>query len=257
MKKIIIKTKHQIDKIRQSWKYLNEILSILKAKTNIWVNLLELEQIAEQFMKKNNIKGAFKWYWWFPSNLCLSINDCLVHWIPKDYNLKPWDLLKIDCWVNFEWYISDSAISIVVWWNSYNEKWAKLIETTKNWLDLAIKKIVPNWKIFDYSKTIYEYIRWKWFNILRYLTWHWVWVDVHEWPYIYNRPSEESKITFFKSWMVIAVEPITSLNSIDFVENKKNGFEIFTKYWDVWAQWEYTIAINDNWIEILSWILEL
>lgn len=255
-RKIIFKTPEQIKNIRQSWKLLNELLYILYNSTKVWVNLLDLEKISEDFMRKNNVKWAFKWFEWYPANLCLSVNECVVHGIPYNYNLKNWDLLKIDSWVTYKWWISDSAISIIVWWELANPIWYTLVKSTKNALDQAIKKVWP-WKlIYDYSNEVSYQITKDWFSILKTLTWHGVWVEVHEPPHIYNYPHENTKKTEFQPNMVVCFEPITAISSTDIVEKKWQPWNLYTKKWDFWAQREYMLLITENWYEILSWITE-
>lgn len=256
MKKIIYKTKEQVDNIRESWKYLNELLILIYENANTWVSLIELEYIAQSFIIKYNLSGAFKWYLGYPANLCLSINDCVVHGIPNEYKLMDGDLLKIDAWISYKWWISDAAISKIIWWNHLNYQWYELVKATKDWLDIAINQVWPNKLIYYFSDTIYKYIRSKWFNVLKYLTWHWVWENVHEWPYIYNWPHKDTGVIKFQSWMVLALEPITAINSTDFKENPRIPWSIFTKLWDLWAQREYTIAITDNGYELLAWITD-
>ena len=108
-----IKTLKQIENIRESWKYLNEMLLILREKAKAWVALIELEFVAEHFIQQNNLKWAFKWYDGYPTNLCLSVNDCVVHWVPNEYILKNGDLLKIDAWVVYEKWYSDSGFKVL------------------------------------------------------------------------------------------------------------------------------------------------
>jgi methionyl aminopeptidase len=92
----IIKTAKQIAAIRESGKYLNELLLLINEKAKAGTATIELEFVAEHFIKTHNLKGAFKHYKGFPANLCLSVNDCVVHGEPSDYILKNGDLLKID-----------------------------------------------------------------------------------------------------------------------------------------------------------------
>jgi len=252
----MIKTIQQINNIRESWKYLNELLIMLWNFSKAGIALIELEIIAEEFMKKNWIKWAFEWYQWFPANLCLSVNDCLVHGIPDDYILKNWDLLKIDSGVIYKWWYSDAAISVVIWWEMANPQARNLIQTTKKSLDEWVKKIA-NWKkIYDFSKTVNDEIKNWWFSVIKKLTWHWVGSAVHEKPYVYNRPHPDTNKTEFTSWMVVALEPITAITSDDFIE-WKNGWNLYTQDGDLWAQWEYTVVVTDKWCEILAWITEI
>jgi len=258
-RKIIIKTKQEIENIKESWKYLTELLILLNKKTTVSMPLLDLEKIAINYIashKASNIKWAFKWYNGFPTNLCLSVNDCVVHGIPDNYILKNWDILKIDCWITYKWWISDSAICVVIGWELANPTWYALTKATKAALDNWLKQIKPYKKIFAYSEEVEKTIKNKWFNIIKNLTGHWVGRMVHEAPYIYNYAHSDMKKVSFKPGMVVALEPITSLHSTDSVEKQWNSRNLYTKKWDIWAQWEYTIVITENWYEIISGITE-
>jgi len=253
-REIIIKTKDQIQKIKDSGKFLTEVLCLLQEKTKSGISLLELEEIAENYMKQNKIKWAFKWYHWFPANLCLSVNDCVVHWIPDEYILKNWDLLKIDCGVDYQWWISDSAISIVIGWELANPQWYELIQATKKALDEGVKKIKPYKKLFDYSNTVWNIISEAGFSVIKNLTWHGVGKFVHEAPYIYNFGHNNMKQISFKPGMVIALEPITAISSETTIEKSWNHWNLYTQNGDFWAQREYTVLVTEDWNEIISGI---
>lgn len=98
----LIKTPQQINTIRESGKYLNELLLYIKSQSKAGVSLIELETMAQKWLNQRNLKGAFKGYEGFPANLCLSVNDCVVHGIPDETVLKNGDLLKIDAGVIYE-----------------------------------------------------------------------------------------------------------------------------------------------------------
>lgn len=250
---IIIKNQEQIKNIRQSGKYLNELLYIIKDHCKAWVSLLELENIAQNFMDKNNLKWAFKWYNGFPANLCLSVNDCVVHGIPDNYILKNGDLLKVDCWVIYNKWVSDSAFAVVIWWEMANPLAHELTMVTKDALDYALEKIWPNKYVYDFSKAIYDFVRNKWFNIIKSLTGHGVWVKVHEKPNIYNWPHPETKKIKLQPGMVICLEPITAIQS-DEVVLKENDWNLYCKKWDIWSHWEYMVLVTENGYELLSGI---
>lgn len=254
---IIIKTKQQIANIRTSGKYLTDLLTKLQKAAKPGIKLIELEFIAEDFMKKNKIKWAFKHYNGFPANLCLSINECLVHGIPDNYTLKNGDVLKIDAGVNYQWGISDAAITVIVWWEAANPLGHKLAKETKKWLDLAIQHIWPGKKMFAYSHAVHQHIIGAGFTIIEKLTGHGVGVKVHERPYIHNHPHHpDTKSITFQAGMVIALEPITAIQSKDFELRKWNDRNLYTKKWDIWAHWEYTVLVTDKGYEILSWVTE-
>lgn len=256
MNEIIIKNAKQIENIRISGKHLTTLLRLLHNKAKAGISLIELEFVAEHYIKTNNLKWAFKGYEWFPANLCLSVNDCVVHGIPDTYILKNGDLLKIDCWITYNGGITDSAISIVIWGETANPLGYELVKATKKSLDESIKHIVPGHAIYEYSHRVHQIITNAWFSVLGKLTWHGVGKKVHEWPHIYNTPNPEMKKIYFQPGMVLAFEPITAVNSTDFMHKRGNDWNLYCKNGDLWAQWEYTILITEEWYEVLSWITE-
>lgn len=251
--KIVIKTPEQIAHIRQAGKHLTEMLLLLRDLVKPWVTLLELESAAADYLKKNNVKGTFIWHHGYKHNLCLSVNDCVVHGIPDRYILKDWDLLKIDAWVTYKWLIADSAISIVVWWNDKNIDAARLIEATKWALDTWLKFIKPWKSIYDFWYAVEQYVKSKWCTIIKNLTGHGVWTSLREPPFIHNRWHPDSQHIYFKPGMVVALEPITAMWSTWYREKPKvNNWNLYTMQWDLWAQWEYTILITETGYEVLA-----
>ena len=256
--KIIIKTPEQIANIREAGKYLTEMLGILSAYSKPWTVLLDIEAQAAAYLKKNNVKGTFIWHHGYKHNLCLSVNDCVVHGIPDRYVLKEWDLLKIDAGVTYKWYIADSAVSLVVGWNHTNTDAALLLETTKEALDIGLGFIKP-WKpLYDYWYAVQQHVKSKWCTIIKNLTGHGVGTALWEPPYIHNRGHPDSQDIFFKPWMVVALEPITAMGSTSYIEKPKiNNWNLYTAQGDLGAQREYTIVITDSWYEVLAGVQSL
>ncbi len=253
---IQIKDKRQIANIRESGKHLTALLHLLYSKAKAGISLIELEFVAEHYITTHKLKWSFKGYEWYPANLCLSVNDCVVHGIPDDYVLKKGDLLKIDCWITYNGWITDSAITIPIWGEAANPLGYALTKATKKWLDEAIKHIWPGKAIFEYSHRVYAIITNAWFSVLWKLTGHGVGSKVHEKPYVYNTPNPEMKNIVFQPGMVLAFEPITAVTSTDFTHKPGNNRNLYCKDGDLWAQREYTILITKDWYEILSWITE-
>jgi len=251
----MVKTPEQINHIREAGKYHNELLLILRKAAKAWVSLLELEEIASQFLKKNNLKGSFKWYNGYPANLCLSVNDCVVHGIPDAYILKNGDVLKIDLGVTYKWYMTDAAITVIIGGDHANPEAAWLVEATKDWLDECIRFFGPGRAVYDWSYAISHYVTQKWYKIIKPLTWHGTGKNVHEGPTIFNYPHPESKKTILQKNLVIAVEPITAITSSDYIERPSvNSRNLYTQFGDPGVQREYTLLITDNGYEILAGI---
>lgn len=252
---IIIKTPQQIENIRKSGAYLNELLLIIFEKAQVWVSLMDLENIAESYISERGLKWAFKWYNKFPCNLCLSVNDCVVHGIPDHYVLKNGNVLKIDCGITYQWWISDSAVTKIIWWELANPLWYALAQATFNGLNYAIKEIWPDLPIVNYSRAMSDFMKKTGFSVIQKLTWHGVWVRVHEAPHIYNYPHKDLRKIFFRPGMVLAFEPITAITSTDF-EHRASSRNLYCKNSDLGAHREYTILITENGYELLSWITD-
>lgn len=252
--KIIYKTPQQIANIRESGKYLTELLLLIQSEAKPWVSGIELEEIAQAFLDKNNITWAFKNYEWFPANLCFSNNECVVHGVPDETILKEGDLLKIDAGVDYLGGISDAAISFVIWWTWINKKADHLVMSTKGALDHGLSVVKPWHSLFKYGKAVYEYLAKRKCSVIKNLTGHGVGVEVHEGPRIYNRTNGEMQKYTFEKDMVVALEPITAIKSNVYKEKPWVQRNLYTKKGDLWAQREYTIVITEKGYEILAWV---
>jgi methionyl aminopeptidase len=253
-KTIKAKTPVQVDTLRESGKYLTELLWLLYEMCKPGISTMELEVFAQKFLLSHNIVGAFKWYGWFPTNLCTSVNDCVVHGVPSAYILQPWDVLKVDCGVNYQWMISDAAFTIVIGWDEEHPLAASLIETTRMALDESIRIIKP-WVVGkEFGKTVWNVVSSNGFQVLKNLTGHGVGLDVHEEPHIYNRPQNSMKKRSFVEGMVCALEPITAIKSTQYVEKQWIKHDLFTEFGDIGAQREYTVVVTNNGVEVLAWL---
>lgn len=254
---IIKKSQQQIDKIRVSWQYLTELLYLTYQHCTPDTTLKDIEQIVINYIKKHNLIAAFKDFGWFPWYLCTSLNDCVVHGIPDRTILKPGDVLKIDAGINYRGAISDAAFSIVVGGAETNPAGQLLIDVTKWSLDAGMKTIQPWTLLAQYGEIVSEYIYSRNHTIIKNLTWHGVGTHVHEDPSIYNYAHASGYKVRFQPGMVVALEPITAQTSESYIEDKVNKRNLYTKHGDLWAQREYTVAIGDNWPEILAGIQHL
>lgn len=256
MWKIIYKTDEQLNNLRESWKYLTELLYILYEKAQVGVTWIQLNQIAQDYIDKHNLKWSVNGYQGFPANLCFSVNECVVHGIPSNYVLKEWDLLKIDVDITYKWMITDACWSKIIWWNEHNQIGYELIKATKHATDAWVNSL-EIWKSFyNMWKAVFNTMQKAWFAVIKDLCGHWVWTKVHEAPFILNYPSKNLKNIILKKWMAFTIEPITALKSTTFVEKEPGWWDLLCEKWDLWAQWEYTLIASDKWVEVIAWIQE-
>lgn len=252
---IIIKTPEQVQNFRTSGQYLTDMLHILKDAAKPWVVLLELEKMSQDYCKKHNVTGAFFGHQGYKYNLCLSVNDCIVHWIPDKYELKPWDLLKIDAGINYKKILSDAAVSIVIWGDKTNPEATHLKNVTKEALDAGVKTLGP-WKpLYNYWYTVEMTVKQNNLSIIGNLTGHGVGTALWEPPYIYNYSHPSLQEIYLEPNMIIALEPITAIESRSYKERPEiNDWNLYTEKGDLGAQWEYSVLITQNGYEILAWI---
>lgn len=251
---IVRKSTQQLNNIRTSCQYLNDLMRILYQHIEPGMTLLQVEAIMTDFLEKRHLRSAFYGYEGFPGQLCLSNNDCVVHGIPDKTILKAWDLLKVDLGIDYRGGISDSAFSIVVGWAAANPEAQKLIDITKQALDRWLEHVKSWAKVVEYAQVVQEHVYAQGMTLIKDLTWHGVGNDLHEDPYIYNYPHPSTYKTQFVSGMVVALEPITAQSSEDFIEDPTNERNLYTEHGDLGAQWEYTVYVSDNWPEIRAWL---
>lgn len=169
--------------------------------------------------------------------------------------MKNGDLLKIDAGLIYEKGVSDSAISVIVGDASANPLGADLIRATKASLDRGVATIKTGGFAYDYSKTVHNTIINEGFRVLKTLSGHGVGNDVHEMPLFLNYPAATMKKIQWTPGMVVALEPITAVESDDVVYHESD-WNLYCRKGDLGAQWEYTVLITENGPEILAGVTE-
>jgi len=248
---MIVKNNKEIEQLRKNWKIHKIIFEEIKKIIKPWISAIDIDILCWNLCKKHSVLPWFKWVYNFPANICISINDVVVHWIPKKSMIfKEWDVVKFDFWVKDKnmWLNTDAAFTVIIWDENKYPKIKKLLDTTKEALYKGIEQCKIWNKIWDIWNAIQKHVESEWFFIVKDLTWHGLWFTLHEKPYIYNywKPNTWEKI---KKWMLLAIEPITWFSSWKIYE--KWWFEIYISDWSYWCQFEHTILITDNEPEII------
>lgn len=244
-------TKQELEKMRENAKIHKKIFEEIKKILVQWTSAYEIDKLCSKNAKKYWVFCAFKWVYSFPDNVCISVNNVVVHWRPrKDIIFKNWDLVTVDMGIKdkYYWVYTDAAFSLIIWWDDKNPKWAKLIEVNKKALYAWIK-MAKDWNtVWDISYAIQKEIEWAWFKVVRELTGHAIWKKLHEKPYIPNFWTPWTWIKL-KKWMTLAIEPILWETSWEIID--KNDWEIYIKDWSLGCQYEHTILITDWEAEII------
>ncbi len=250
---ILIKTKKEIDYIRESCKIVAETLQLVKSKIKIGVTTKELDLIAEDYIISNNAFPAFKGYSLgsgvkYPATLCISVNDQVVHGIPGDYVLKDGDLVSVDVGVVKNNYYGDAAISIGV--GKVSDVRQKLMEVTERSLYIGINQATESNKLHDISYAIQQYVESNGFSVVRDLCGHGVGKFLHEDPSVPNYGKKGTGPSL-KRGMTLAIEPMVNVGNWQVIV-VSDGWTIKTADGTDSAHFEHTILITDKKPEILT-----
>lgn len=250
---IYIKSKKEIDQIRESCKIVAETLQLLKHNVRPGITTLELDKIAEDYILSNNATAPFKGYsqagcFNFPGSICTSVDDEVVHGIPGSKVLKEGEIISLDVGVLKNGFYGDAALSVAV--GEVDEAKKKLLKVTEESLYKGIEEAKENNKVEDISFAIQDYVESNGFSIVRDLCGHGVGKYLHEDPSIPNfgRRGRGPKL---KKGMTIAIEPMVNMGTYG-VTTDADGWTVRAVDSLPSAHFEHTVAISNGKPEILT-----
>lgn len=250
---IIIKTPEEIEYIREAGRRLGEVVAKVSARVVPGVTTNELDDYAESLIKGMGDAPAFKNYqpegasYPFPSTLCVSVNDQIVHGIATDYILQEGDIISIDCGLKHQGVFVDHAITVPV--GKISDTAKKLLNDTKESLRLAIDQACVGNKTGDIGAAVEKFVAGR-YGIVKGLAGHGVGRYIHEDPFIPNY-GKAGTGAVLKPGMVIAIEPMLTLGSDDFVV-EEDDWTLSTSDGTLSAHFEHTIIITDQGPEIVT-----
>lgn len=242
------KTDSEIEIIRESAEILGKAHGEVAKLVKPGIKTKELDRIAEEFILDHGGKPSFKGYNGFPSTLCISLNENVVHGFPGAYELVEGDILSIDCGVLYKGFHSDSAYTYPV--GEVSEEISKLLRVTKESLYIGIEASRCGQRLGDVGFAIQNYVESHGFSVVRELVGHGVGKNLHESPEVPNF-GKRGKGIKLKSGMVIAIEPMVNMGKRNVVQ-EADGWTIRTKDRMPSAHYEHTIAILEDSTEILT-----
>lgn len=252
---ISIKTKEEIEILKQGGKILSDVLKELSILAKPGISTGFLNQKAKELILARGGKPAFENYHPtfmekpYPAALCASLNEVVVHCLPSDkIILKDGDILKLDLGVNYKNLFTDAAITVGI--GKLTKEKQKLIDITKKALEFAISEVKPGNHIGDIGFAIENYVESSGFYVIEILVGHGVGYALHEEP---NVPNYGKKGTGpeLKPGMVLAIEPMVSLKTKE-VQLSKDGFGYETLGGSLSAHFEHTVAVTEEGNEVLT-----
>ena len=252
---IILKTEEEIEILREGGRRLATVLNKVKDKVKPGVSTKDLDRYAQELIKEMGDEPAFLNYTPegvrvpFPAALCTSVNEEIVHGIPKEnVILKEGDIISIDCGLCHQGLYTDMAMTIPV--GKVLPEIKKLLDTTRLALEAGIKAFKPGNTLGDVGSVIFDFAHQEGYGVVEELSGHGVGKEIHEDPYIPNfgRPGKGEKIV---PGMVVAIEPMFNLGT-KHVKFENDHYTVRTLDHKPSAHFEHTIAVTENGPEILT-----
>ena len=247
----ILKSAREIQIMREAGRIVGLVHVAMKEAVRPGVSTWELDQIANEVLRKHNATSAFLGYRGYPGHICASINDELVHGIPsKERILRAGDIISIDVGSNYRGFIGDSAWTYAV--GDIDEKAARLMAVTETSLYKGIEQAVVGNRVVDISRAVQQYVEAHGFYVVRGYTGHGVGRQMHEPPQVLNYVAgDPDGNTPLEEGLVIAIEPMVQGGAWQ-TKVLRDEWTVVSQDGSLAAHFEHTVAITNNGPEILT-----
>ena len=242
------KTQEEIEIIRESSLLVANTLAEVAKAIRPGVTTLELDKIAETFIRDHNAVPACLNYNGFPNSLCISVNSQVVHGIPNENVLEDGDICSVDCGVLKNGFYGDSAYTFTI--GEVDEETAQLLRVTRESLYKGIEKAVAGNRLGDVSHAIQEHAESFGYSVVRELVGHGIGRHLHEKPEVPNYGKRGSGL-MLREGLVIAIEPMINMGG-KAVVHERDGWTVRTADNKPSAHFEHTVAIRKGAPDILS-----
>lgn len=245
---IVVKTKEEIQLMRESALIVSKTLGILAKEVKPGVTTLKLDKLAEEYIRDHGAIPGFLGLYDFPNTLCMSPNEQVVHGIPNDKPLKEGDIISIDCGALKNGFYGDHAYTFAV--GEIAPETQKLLDVTKASLYVGIKEFKLGNRVGDVGYAIQNFCESHGYGVVRELVGHGLGTTMHEDPEMpnYGRRGRGKK---FLEGQVVAIEPMINLGTHK-IRQHKDGWTITTLDQKPSAHFEHDVAIVDGKPELLS-----
>ena len=246
---IILKTPQEIKTMAKAGQILREIIQEISQFIQPGLSTYDIEEKVNQLFKKAKVKSSFLNYHGFPSKICTSVNDQIVHGIPnKKVKIKTGDLVGIDIGIKYQGYNVDAAVTIPI--EPIKPIHRKLIATTRRALEKAIQEVRPNNYLSNIGATIQETIEKAGFEVVKECSGHGIGRELHEDPTVLNFGKRNEGI-ILKPGMTFAIEPM-AVEGKAVMKIENDGWTISTVDGGYSAHFEKTVAVTRKGCQILT-----
>lgn len=245
---IYLKTKEEIELLRQNNMLVSRTLALVGQHIKPGVTTLELDELAEEYIRANGAVPGFKGYGGFPATLCMSVNEQVVHGIPSGYKLQEGDILSVDCGTIMNGFYGDSAYTFAV--GEIAPKTRELLRVTKEALYRGVAQAKVGNRIGDIAHAVQEYAQSHGMTVVRELVGHGLGRNMHEEPQVPNFGKRGSGV-LLREGMVLCIEPMINLGTRNVVF-EKDGWTVRTADRKPSAHFEFAVAITAQGPDVLT-----
>ena len=245
---VYLKNKLEIEKLYHAGQIVKETLFLIEESIEPGITTLELDKKAEEFIISQNALPGFKGLYGYPSTICISIDDEVVHGIPTKRELKKGQIVSVDVGSIYEGFYGDHAKTFIVGTTSKEKQ--KLVENTKKCLEKGIEQVKVGNTIGDIGYAIQSYAESCGYGVVRELVGHGIGSNLHEEPQV---PNFGSKGVGFEiqEGLCLAIEPMINLGTPD-VYTKKDNWTVCTNDGLASAHFEHSVAVINNKVKVLT-----
>jgi methionyl aminopeptidase len=248
MSAIILKTREEIELMRESALIVSKTLGMIASEIKPGVSTLYLDKLAEAFIKDHGATPAFLGMYGFPNSLCMSPNSQVVHGIPTDKPLEDGDIISVDCGALKNGFYGDHAYTFEV--GQVNEATKKLLKVTKESLYIGIRELRTGNRTEDVGYAIQKHCENNGYGVVRELVGHGLGRTMHEAPEMPNY-GKRGRGKLLQEGMVVAIEPMINQGTKN-IKQHKDGWTITTADGKPSAHFEHDVAIINGKPELLS-----
>jgi methionyl aminopeptidase len=246
---IILKTERDLETMRPACTLAGTVLDEVAAFVKPGVTTKEIDLFAAARIKQHGAKSAFLGYRKYPCNICISVNEQVVHGLASSRRVEFGDIVSLDVGVVYNGFIGDTARTVAVGGCGVHAQ--RLMDVTEKALYEGIAQAVPGKRVTDISRAVQNYVEGNGFSVVREFVGHGVGRSMHEEPQVPNfvDPKSNQKL---RAGMTIAIEPMVNAGT-RVVKILNDGWTVVTQDGSLSAHFEHTVLVTEGEPEILTW----
>lgn len=247
----MIKTKEQIEGIKESSKINIAVLDYVAENIHIGMSTEEINRLVEEKTVGMGGIPASLDYDGFPKSVCTSVNEQVCHGIPSENDiLKDGDIVNVDVSTIYKGYFSDSSRTFML--GCVPDKTKKLVETAHKCIEIGLEQVKPWNFLGDMAQAINDFAVGNGYSIVREIGGHGVGLEFHEEPFVSYVTKKGTEMLMVPG-MVFTIEPMVNMGKADIYIDDDNGWTVYTEDGLPSAQWEVTVAVTEDGYEVLTW----